>query len=56
MSGREVGDMLNAEKPAGSYILNYDASKLVSGFYYCRIVATGGEKNFIQTMKITKIN
>ncbi len=37
--GREVAELVNEEKPAGNYTLNFNASKLSSGIYFYRIKA-----------------
>ncbi|MEJ2616351.1 MAG: YCF48-related protein [Ignavibacteriaceae bacterium] len=50
MLGREVSTLLDEEKPAGTYKINFDASKagLSSGTYFYTIKAG----NFIQTKKM----
>ena len=35
--GREVADLINQEKPTGSYEVTFDASKLPSGVYYYKL-------------------
>lgn len=37
--GREIASLVNEEKPAGYYRINFDASKLSSGVYFYRIMA-----------------
>ena len=37
--GRVVATLVNEEKPAGHYKINFDASKLSSGVYLYRIIA-----------------
>lgn len=37
--GREVATLVDEEKPAGSYIVTWNAQNLPSGVYLCRIVA-----------------
>lgn len=49
MLGREVKTLINETKPAGSYEVNFDASKLSSGIYIYRIIA--GE--YVATRKMT---
>jgi len=46
--GREVSTLLNEEKSAGNYKVNFNASELTSGVYFYRI-QTG---DFIQTRKM----
>lgn len=46
--GREVAILVKEEKTAGSYIFNFDASKLSSGIYFYSITAG----NFHQTRKM----
>ena len=35
--GNEVATLVNEEKPAGSYTVHFDGSKLSSGIYFCRL-------------------
>jgi len=46
--GREIATLLNEEKPAGKYEVNFDASRLSSGLYIYRITAG----NFVDTKKM----
>lgn len=46
--GREVATLVNEEKPAGKYEVNFDASKLSSGVYFYRLQAG----DFIRTKKM----
>ena len=46
--GREVLTLLNEEKTAGNYKINFNASELTSGVYFYRIQAG----NFIETKKM----
>jgi hypothetical protein len=39
--GREVTTLLNEEKAAGKYVATWDASRFVSGVYYCRLQSGG---------------
>jgi hypothetical protein len=41
MLGREVANLVNTEKQAGSYIVDFDASNLSSGIYFYRIDVNG---------------
>ena len=46
--GREIETIVNEEKPAGIYRVDFDGSKLTSGIYFYRIEAG----DFIQTRKM----
>ena len=46
--GKEVATLVNEEKPAGSYEMEFNASSLASGVYYYRISAG----NFVDTKKM----
>ncbi len=46
--GKEVATLVNEEKIAGNYQVNFDGSQLASGAYLCRLTAN----NFIQTKKM----
>jgi hypothetical protein len=50
--GREVATLLNGEKPAGNYEVNFDASKLSSGLYVYTINA--GEFTSTKKMMLMK--
>ena len=50
--GREVANLVNEEKPAGSYQVNFDASKLASGTYIYRL--TAGSFSQIKKMILLK--
>ena len=45
--GREVAELVNEEKPAGNYTVNFNASKLSSGIYFYQIKTN----NYSQTRK-----
>ncbi|MEO8232564.1 MAG: YCF48-related protein, partial [Ignavibacteriota bacterium] len=49
--GRNIRTLVNAEKPAGRYEVEFDASLLASGIYYYRIKAS----DFVQTKKMMLI-
>jgi len=49
MLGREVATLINEQKSAGSYQVNFDAASLSSGVYFYRIVAG----NFVETRSMT---
>lgn len=46
--GNEVAKLVNEEKPAGSYEIEFNASSLASGVYYYKITAG----NFVETKKM----
>lgn len=46
--GREVATLMNEEKPAGKYEIQFDASGFSSGVYYYRLQT----ENFIETKKM----
>ncbi|HEY6627265.1 MAG TPA: M14 family zinc carboxypeptidase [Ignavibacteriaceae bacterium] len=46
--GNEVATLVNEEKPAGSYEVNFNASQLSSGIYFYKLTAG----NFIETKKM----
>lgn len=46
--GRDVATLLNEEKVSGKYEVAFDASKLASGIYFCRLQAG----KFVQTKKM----
>ena len=46
--GREITTLVNEEKPAGTYSVNFNASNLASGIYFYKISAG----NFSQTKKM----
>jgi hypothetical protein len=49
--GREVENLVNTKQVAGSYQVNFNASKLASGVYIYRIIAG----DFVQSMKMMLI-
>jgi len=48
MIGREVTTLLNERQEAGIYVVRFDAMKLASGVYICRLQA----RNFAQSRKL----
>ena len=46
--GNEVASLVNEEKPAGSYSVKFDASRLSSGVYFYKLNAG----SFVQTKKM----
>jgi len=49
--GREIATLVNEEKPAGKYKVEFDGSGLVSGVYYYRLTA----EDFSETKKLILI-
>ena len=46
--GKEVATLINEEKPAGNYEVEFDASNLSSGIYFYQLKAG----SFIETKKM----
>jgi len=46
--GSKIATLVNEYKPAGTYSVDFDASKLSSGIYFYKIIANG----FVQTKKM----
>jgi hypothetical protein len=46
--GNEIATLVNEEKPAGSYEVNFDASRLTSGIYFYKLQAG----SFVATKKM----
>lgn len=55
VSGREIATLVNEVKTAGYYTVEFDASNLSSGTYFCRISAEGKGQNFSDTKKMVVI-
>jgi hypothetical protein len=49
--GREVATLVNAQKPAGNYSVEFNGGRLASGIYYYRMNAG----SFVQTKKLLLI-
>jgi hypothetical protein len=49
--GRQVASLVNEYKPAGKYIVEFNASNLSSGIYYYKLVSGG----FSEFKKMTVI-
>jgi hypothetical protein len=47
--GNEVATLVNEEKPAGNYEVEFNASSFSSGVYYYQLISG----NFVKTMKMT---
>ncbi|HED37679.1 MAG TPA: T9SS type A sorting domain-containing protein [Ignavibacteria bacterium] len=50
--GREVATLVNEEKSAGIYKVNFNASSLASGIYFYRIITGSANGGFVQTKKM----
>ncbi len=50
--GREVAVLVNGVQPAGSHIVNFDASAMASGLYVYRL--TSGSRSITRTMLLVK--
>jgi len=55
MTGREVMVLENATQTAGYHTLLFNASALSSGTYFYRIIANGGNQQFVKTLKMTLV-
>ena len=57
--GNEIAELVNEEKPAGNYEVNFDASKLSSGVYFYQLQASDLEtisgQGFVETKKMILI-
>ncbi|MHC1738422.1 MAG: T9SS type A sorting domain-containing protein [Ignavibacteriaceae bacterium] len=47
--GNQVTELVNRDQPAGNYSVNFNAEKLSSGIYICRLTAG----NFVQSIKMS---
>jgi hypothetical protein len=56
LTGREVGTIFRGQKAAGTYNVSYATRSLHAGVYYCRINASGQQKEWVQTQKLVKTN
>jgi hypothetical protein len=52
--GREVGLVFSGNRSAGTHYTDYNASKLSSGVYFCRMVAVVKGKETLQTIKMVR--
>ncbi len=54
--GKEIKTLVNEEKPAGTYEINFDASQLPSGIYFYKLQAgipsAGSGQGFVETKKM----
>ena len=50
--GQIVKELVNEEKLAGNYNLNWNAAQYASGIYICRIIASGSTKTYVKSIKM----
>jgi hypothetical protein len=55
ISGREIMTLINENKPAGFYTLQFDAHNLASGAYFYRLIADYNTGKFVETKKMMLI-
>ena len=53
--GKEVYELVNENKPADFYTVEFDGSNLSSGMYFYRITAEGDGKHFTKTLKMVLV-
>jgi hypothetical protein len=53
--GKEVYELVNENKPADFYTVEFDGSNLSSGMYFYRIIAEGDGKHFTKTLKMVLV-
>ena len=51
-----IATLFEGAKKAGIYTMNFNASKLTSGFYYCKLVALSNIKQFVRSIKYQSEN
>jgi hypothetical protein len=54
VTGREVASLINSEKKAGVYTVNFDASRLSKGMFFYKLTASTKEKEYTQSGKMLK--
>jgi len=52
LSGREVSELVNGYKEAGTHSVIFNGENLSSGVYFYRIIANDGKHTFAKTMKM----
>ena len=53
--GKEVKTLVNENKPAGNYSVEFNGSHLPSGIYFYKVIAESEKGNFVSTKKMTLI-
>lgn len=48
--GQEITTLFDGNKKAGSYTVDFDASKLSKGIYYCKVTAVSSDQSTVQTI------
>ncbi|HEY0040820.1 MAG TPA: T9SS type A sorting domain-containing protein, partial [Flavisolibacter sp.] len=54
LMGKEINTLFNGVRNAGMYNIEYNTTKLNSGVYYCRMIATANGKDYVQTLKLVR--
>jgi hypothetical protein len=54
-SGREVTTLVNAQQQAGTYKIDFDAPKALSGFLYCRATLIANGRIYEKVIKMAVI-
>ena len=55
LMGRVLATLVNGDKKAGTYTINFNAGNLSKGSLYYRIIATSKDHQFVQTNKMIQI-
>ncbi|MBU1652772.1 T9SS type A sorting domain-containing protein [bacterium] len=55
VQGREVAELVNGWREAGSHQVTFDGSDLASGIYFCRLEASGSENPTYMTRKMVLV-
>ena len=48
--GRQITNLFDGDKKAGTYTIGFNASKLAKGIYYCKVTALTSDQSTIQTI------
>jgi trimeric autotransporter adhesin len=55
ITGREIKTLVNEVHQAGYYTVTFDAGSIASGVYFYRIIAEGGNEQYVMTKKMMVI-
>jgi hypothetical protein len=55
ITGREIATLVNEVQTAGYYTVTFDARNIASGMYFYRIIAEGGNQQYVMTKKMLMI-